>query len=338
MASKKYYCKYCLEGNNVKTILASWANDHAGYDILGCSCCIQRHEKQVTALKAQVMDLQNALGQSKETHEAQLSSMKTQNSFDLSIKQAEYYKVLAQVKNLEKEVTILKVQGPDIQAALAENKDMHETALSSMKAESSLALRNKQAEYEQLQAQVKKLEAENNIQRRKLEFLKLNCGSLRETVVSAGGDLHASMLVAKSPVLQTVLKSPVFQKLLETESAEKLVKEFTSDDIPTPVLEAMMDFCHSGELIFSELVPPGDVLRAAHALEIGFLKEFCETELCQRLNVDNVAQMLKLSQKFRATKLQGESEKVFKENFDVLRTTMYDTVLEGTHFHFRSRF
>ncbi|CAM6120190.1 unnamed protein product [Calypogeia fissa] len=192
--------------------------------------------------------------------------------------------------------------------------------------ESSFALSNNQAEYEQLQAQMNELQAEDTSQRRKVEFLKLGCDSLRGNVISAGGDLHALFLVSKSPILQKLLKSPVFQKLLETESAEKLVKEFTSDDIPTPVLEAMMDFCYSGELTFSNLVPPADVLRAAHFLEIGFLKEFCEAELCERLSVDNVAQILKLSLKFAATKLQEEAEKLFKEHFD----DVYN-VLEGTH-------
>ncbi|CAM6121232.1 unnamed protein product [Calypogeia fissa] len=210
----------------------------------------------------------------------------------------------------KKEVTDLNAEVKYLRVDSATKIKLHETEVVRIKAESSFALSNEQVEYLRLQARMKDLQAENTSQRRMVEFLKLG-DSLRGNVISAGGDLHASVLVAKSPKLQ---------KLLETESAEKLVREFTSDDIPTPVLEAMMDFCHSGELTFSKLVPPAHVLRAAHFLEIGFLKEFCEAELCERLSVDNVSQILKLSQKFSATKLQEEAEMLFMEHFDVLKT------------------
>ncbi|CAM6121226.1 unnamed protein product [Calypogeia fissa] len=94
--------------------------------------------------------------------------------------------------------------------------------------------------------------------------------------------------------------------------------------ISTPVFEGVLEFCRTGELTFSKLVSPKEVFRVAHLLEIEFLKDFCEAGLCRQLSVDNVPQTLKLARRFKATKLQKEAEKIFKEHFDELKNKMYD--------------
>lgn len=81
-------------------------------------------------------------------------------------------------------------------------------------------------------------------------------------------------------------------------------------------------------MTFSALVPADEVLKAAHALELGLLKEYREAEFCRRLIVENVPEMLKLSRKYEGTKLEEEAGKIFKEHFDKLKSKVYE-VLEG---------
>lgn len=111
---------------------------------------------------------------------------------------------------------------------------------------------------------------------------------------------------------------------METKSPEAMKIDAISDS----VLEAMVDFCYSGEMTFSELVLPHEVLRVAHTFELGLLREYCDAELCRGLCVDNVPQMLKLSRRFQAPRLQEEAGRLFQEHFDALKDRVYQVLEE----------
>ncbi|CAM6121230.1 unnamed protein product [Calypogeia fissa] len=221
----------------------------------------------------------------------------------------------------EKQVTDLQAELTHLRAAFAMRKADHEIELSRKEAESSLALTLKDASCRRLQLQVDKLEAGARDQRRKVKFLQLDRDFIvPQRIMLWNEELRFYPLIDKSEVVQNLL----IEKSLPARKCIMEMNDGPSFQISIPVFEGVIDFCHSGELTFSELVSPEEVLRAAHLLRIEFLQEFCEEVLCDKLSVDNVPEMLKLARMYAATKLQKEAEKIFKEHFDVLNTKMYE--------------
>ncbi|CAM6089775.1 unnamed protein product [Calypogeia fissa] len=170
------------------------------------------------------------------------------------------------------------------------------------------------------------LQADNKKQRSMVKFLQVVRDSMQADVML---EVPGLQLSAHGTILAA--RSAVFHKMVEsaTTTAENLPRVIKVDDhISPPVLEAVVDFCYSGEFTFSELVPADEVLTVAHTFELGSLKELCEVELCRGLTVDNVPHMLKLSRKFSAHRLQEAAGKVFHDNFDTLKSKVYE-VLEA---------
>ncbi|CAM6121224.1 unnamed protein product [Calypogeia fissa] len=109
MSSRKC-CRYCLEAD--PAVVRSWGNDCHTLEISGCSTCHKRHEKEVTALKAEVRSLQAA--RSKVDHKTELPSIEAENQAEGSpTKKPTYEELQWEVDWLNKKVEFLKLQEGD---------------------------------------------------------------------------------------------------------------------------------------------------------------------------------------------------------------------------------
>ncbi|CAM6121218.1 unnamed protein product [Calypogeia fissa] len=210
----------------------------------------------------------------------------------------------------EKEVAALKTEVASLKAAGARRKQ-------SIEAEPSHAKKRK---CEDLQSEVNRLKAARERQRKKVEFLKLHLDSVMME------KLHCLRCSSKDiPCYPLIAKSPLFQKFVITgylAPPERLMHCFGSKE----AFEGIVKFCNTGEYTFSEVAPPGELLKVAHWLGIGFLKELCEAELCRDLSPENVREMLELSRKYEARKLRKATKKVLNEHLDMLMAKAHDIV------------
>ncbi|CAM6091572.1 unnamed protein product [Calypogeia fissa] len=121
-------------------------------------------------------------------------------------------------------------------------------------------------------------------------------------------------------------KSPVFYRMFDVSMLEKQTGLIPIDDATLPVMRAVINYCYTAEISFTEEVPPEEVLQVAHKYEITHLRDVCGDELCQRIDETNLADMLRLSKKFEAKTLQEAAAKYFKEHFDTVFSTVLDNL------------
>ncbi|CAM6120170.1 unnamed protein product [Calypogeia fissa] len=227
-------------------------------------------------------------------------------------------------KRHEKEVAALKTEVASLKAVVARRKQRQQTEMMpSIEAEPSHA---KKRTCEDLQSEINRLKAARKRQRKKVEFLKLHLDSVMmnelQCLRCSSEEIPYYPLVGKSPLIQKF----VIGGYLGPEESLMDVTNGARYDISTEAFEGIVKFCNTGEYTFSEVASPGEVLRVAHGLEIGFLKELCEAELCRDLSPENVREMLELSRKYESRKLRKATKKVFNEHFDMLTTKVHDIV------------
>ncbi|KAL3699426.1 hypothetical protein R1sor_017448 [Riccia sorocarpa] len=120
-------------------------------------------------------------------------------------------------------------------------------------------------------------------------------------------------------------KSSVFCRMFDCGMLENKTGLIPIDDASYPVMRAVIKYCYTADISFTDEVPPDEVLKVAHKYEITHLRDVCAEELCGRINEKNLAEMLRLSKSYEAKTLQEASAKYFKEHFD----TVFSTVLEN---------
>jgi hypothetical protein len=113
-------------------------------------------------------------------------------------------------------------------------------------------------------------------------------------------------------------KSSVFRKMFDTNMVETQTGIIHIDDATFPVMRAVISFCYTAEIQFSDEVPAEEVLKVAHKYAIDHLRDVCAEELTKNINKDTLPQMLRLAKRYEAKGLEDAAAKYFKENFDTV--------------------
>ncbi|CAM6097110.1 unnamed protein product [Calypogeia fissa] len=171
-----------------------------------------------------------------------------------------------------------------------------------------MALANQEAKFKE---DLQTLQTSLDVEKGRLKFLKVNIDHCTgDTIIDVDGvqiSVHRLILADKSLV---------FRKMFASGLVENLKGVIRIAETTHQVMQAVITYCYTTEITFSSEVPPDEVLKVAHKYEIGHLKTLCDQELCRRIDMKNLPHMLKVSRQFEAIKLQQESAKFFKENFD----------------------
>lgn len=113
-------------------------------------------------------------------------------------------------------------------------------------------------------------------------------------------------------------RSPVFAKMFDTDMLEKTTGVLRIDDARLAVVHAMIKFCYTAEIEFSDNLSSEEVLEVAHKYDIDLLKTTCERHLVATLSHENLPRRLKLARKFESDALQTATTQYLKNNFDAL--------------------
>ncbi|BBN19765.1 hypothetical protein MPTK1_8g13450 [Marchantia polymorpha subsp. ruderalis] len=120
-------------------------------------------------------------------------------------------------------------------------------------------------------------------------------------------------------------KSSVFCRMFDCGMLEKETGLIPIDDASYPVMRAVINYCYTADINFTDEIPPDEVLKVAHKYEISHLRDVCGEELGGKISDKNLAEMLRLSKRYDAKTLQEACAKYFKGNFD----TVFSTVMEN---------
>jgi hypothetical protein len=87
-------------------------------------------------------------------------------------------------------------------------------------------------------------------------------------------------------------------------------------DATLPAMRAVVAFCYSAEIEFTEEITPWEVLEIAHKYEMDLLERTAEEALIKSLDTSNLIRRLKLAKKVGAKLLQASGLEYLKTNFD----------------------
>ncbi|CAM6103278.1 unnamed protein product [Calypogeia fissa] len=111
-------------------------------------------------------------------------------------------------------------------------------------------------------------------------------------------------------------KSSVLCKMFDTETLEKETRIFRIDDTTLPVMRAVVRFCYTAEIEFTDEVTAEAVLEVAHKYELDLLRKLCVQDLTTTISEGNLPTILKLARRFESTGLEAAASQFFKDNFD----------------------
>ncbi|KAL2632872.1 hypothetical protein R1flu_004351 [Riccia fluitans] len=177
---------------------------------------------------------------------------------------------------------------------------------------------NQGHEVEQLKLVIQKLRA-------RLDFLKLEDPDLSTEVFQ--GDATFVVQSGEIRVHRFVLadKSTVFRKMLESGMIDGETGIINIDDASYPEMQAVVRYCYTADIEFTEDVRPEEVLKIAHKYEIFSLKDRCAEELCGTISKANLIEMMRLSRDYEAAQLQEALGAFLKEQFE----EVYPIILEA---------
>jgi hypothetical protein len=98
-------------------------------------------------------------------------------------------------------------------------------------------------------------------------------------------------------------------------------------DASYSTMKAVVNYCYTGDLVFSGDVYPEEVIKVAHKYDICALRKLCDEELCKRITASSLPEMLRLSRTYDAPCLQRQAMTYFKENFDTVQEIVLETLL-----------
>ena len=121
---------------------------------------------------------------------------------------------------------------------------------------------------------------------------KTNC-DLQITVKKQKIEAHRNILTARSPV---------FAAMLKHDMNEKRTNNVTISDIDAPVFTEMLRFMYTGDCDVGNSAE--DLYAAADKYDIQDLKEMCEENMRNNLDVDNAVRFLILSDAYQSKNLK----------------------------------
>ncbi|KAL3699440.1 hypothetical protein R1sor_017462 [Riccia sorocarpa] len=150
------------------------------------------------------------------------------------------------------------------------------------------------------------------------------------TDVSFSGDVvrfvvrGCGMIEAHRSILTP--KSSMFHQMFDRGMLEGNTGVILTDGATYPAMKAVINYCYTKEISFTDEVPHEDVLRVAHTYRIIRLVDICVSELCVKMNVKNTLEMLRLSKRYNSRLLQEATAEYFKANFDAVFLTLLEIV------------
>ncbi|BBN19766.1 hypothetical protein MPTK1_8g13460 [Marchantia polymorpha subsp. ruderalis] len=121
-------------------------------------------------------------------------------------------------------------------------------------------------------------------------------------------------------------KSAVFCRMFDCGMLEKETGLIPIDDASYPVMRAVINYCYTADINFTDEIPPDEVLKVAHKYEISHLRDVCAEELCGRISAKNITEMFRLSKRYDAKTLQEACAKYFKDDFDYVFSTVMENL------------
>jgi len=150
---------------------------------------------------------------------------------------------------------------------------------------------------------------------------KTNC-DLQITVKKQKIDAHRSILTARSPV---------FAAMLKHDMSEKRTNSVTISDIDAPVFTEMLRFMYTGDCDVGNSAE--DLYAAADKYDIQDLKEMCEENMRNNLDVDNAVRFLILSDAYQSKNLKERAIAFINQNAEALVKKPCWNDLMKTHPH-----
>ncbi|CAM6081743.1 unnamed protein product [Calypogeia fissa] len=148
------------------------------------------------------------------------------------------------------------------------------------------------------------------------------CGVLGGDVVIVVEGLADQPLHAHKFILAS--RSPVLCKMFDTDMLEKETGIVRVDDITLPVMRAVVRFCYTAEIEFTDKVSSEAVLEVAHKYELDLLRKLCVRDLTKTIDRGNLPKRLKVARKFEATGLEAAASQFFKADFDTVICNVLD--------------
>ncbi|GIX95459.1 BTB domain-containing protein [Caerostris darwini] len=113
-------------------------------------------------------------------------------------------------------------------------------------------------------------------------------------------------------------RSPVFSKMFQNEMEEHQKNTVTIEDIRMPVLKSLVSFLHTGKLQDNDLEFLCDVYYAAHKYDISELRHACCVLLMPKVTVENVFDLLKMSNSYQDGSFKISMMVFICQNFETI--------------------
>ncbi|GIX95457.1 speckle-type POZ protein [Caerostris darwini] len=113
-------------------------------------------------------------------------------------------------------------------------------------------------------------------------------------------------------------RSPVFSKMFQNEMEEHQKNTIAIEDIRMPVLKSLVSFLHTGKLQNNDLEFLCDVYYAAHKYDISELRDACCVLLMPKVTVENVFDLLKMSNSYQDGSFKISMMVFICQNFETI--------------------
>ena len=116
-------------------------------------------------------------------------------------------------------------------------------------------------------------------------------------------------------------RSPVFRAMLQADMEEKRSGKVEIKDYSPDVIQTLLHFIYTGSLVHENSNEEGredllELLQAADQYQLDLLKEACEVQICEGVDIQNCLTSLIIGDMYNAENLKKFSMKIFAENMN----------------------